>query len=146
MLEEDDARRFHANLLRQVVRMLCAGIVHGDLSEYNVLVDRNGPVIIDLPQAVDAAANSNARDMLERDVNNLADYFGQFVPALRDTAYGKEIWSLYESGKLQPETELTGLFAEEVAPADVGEVMQVIEDALREEAARQAGRAEAGNP
>ena len=146
VLEEDDARRFHANLLRQVVRMLCAGIVHGDLSEYNVLVDRNGPVIIDLPQAVDAAANSNARAMLERDVNNLADYFGQFVPALRDTAYGKEIWSLYESGKLQPETELTGVFAEEVAPADVGEVMQVIEDALREEAARQAGRAEAGNP
>ena len=146
VLEEDDARRFHADLLRQVVRMLCAGIVHGDLSEYNVLVDRNGPVIIDLPQAVDAAANSNARAMLERDVNNLADYFGQFVPALRDTAYGKEIWSLYESGKLQPETELTGVFAEEVAPADVGEVMQVIEDALREEAARQAGRAEAGNP
>ena len=143
-LSEDDARRFHADLVRQVVRMLCAGIVHGDLSEYNVLVDRDGPVIIDLPQAVDAAANSNARAMLERDVDNLADYFSQFAPDLRNTAYGKEIWALYESGKLQPETVLTGLFAEEEAPADVGEVMQVIEAALREEAARQAGRVEAG--
>ncbi|MGD9872097.1 MAG: RIO1 family regulatory kinase/ATPase, partial [Thauera sp.] len=135
------ARRFHAELVRQVVRMLCAGIVHGDLSEYNVLVDRNGPVIIDLPQAVDAAANNNARVMLERDVDNLTAYFGQFAPELRDTAYGKEIWALYESGKLQPESALTGVFAQEAAPADVGEVMQVIEAALREEDARQAGRA-----
>ncbi|HQV07887.1 MAG TPA: RIO1 family regulatory kinase/ATPase, partial [Thauera sp.] len=142
-LDEDDARRFHAVLVRQVVRMLCAGIVHGDLSEYNVLVDRDGPVIIDLPQAVDAAANNNARVMLERDVDNLATYFGQFAPELRDTAYGKEIWALYESGKLQPESVLTGVFAAEAGPADVDEVMQVIEAARREEAARQAGRADA---
>ncbi|HGP6024542.1 TPA: RIO1 family regulatory kinase/ATPase, partial [Vibrio cholerae O1] len=110
-------RRFHAVLVRQVVRMLCAGIVHGDLSEYNVLVDRDGPVIIDLPQALDAAANNNARAMLERDVDNLATYFGQFAPELRDTAYGKEIWALYESGKLQPESVLTGVFAAKAGPA-----------------------------
>lgn len=143
VLDEADARRFHAELVRQVVRMLCAGIVHGDLSEYNVLVDRDGPVIIDLPQAVDAAANNNARAMLERDVGNLAAYFGQFAPDLLDTAYGKEIWALYESGKLQPESALTGVFEVEAGHADVDEVMQVIEAARREEAARQAGRAEA---
>ena len=143
VLSEDDARRFHADLVRQVVRMLCAGIVHGDLSEYNVLVDRDGPVIIDLPQAVDAAANNNARAMLERDVDNLAAYFGQFAPELRDTAYGKEIWALYESGKLQPESVLTGVFEVEAGHADVDEVMQVIEAARKEEEARQAGRAAA---
>mgnify|MGYP001766743156 FL=1 len=142
-LDEDDARRFHAVLVRQVVRMLCAGIVHGDLSEYNVLVDRDGPVIIDLPQAVDAAANNNARAMLARDVDNLATYFGQFAPELRDTAYGKEIWALYESGKLQPESVLTGVFEVEAGHADVDEVMQVIEAARKEEEARQAGRAAA---
>jgi RIO kinase 1 len=140
-----DARRYHADLVREVVRMLCAGIVHGDLSEYNVLVDRDGPVIIDLPQAVDAAANNNARAMLERDVDNLAAYFGQFASDLRDTDYGGEIWSLYESGKLQPDSELTGVFRTEERRADVDEVMQIIEAARKEEAARQAGRAAVGN-
>lgn len=144
VLSAEDARRFHLDLVRQVVRMLCAGIVHGDLSEYNVLVDSNGPVIIDLPQAVDAAANNNARAMLERDIDNLAHYFAQFAPELKDTAYGPEIWSLYETGKLHPDSVLTGVFSLEHAPADVAEVMQVIEDALKEEAAREAGRAAAG--
>ncbi len=144
-LGADDARRFHAQLLREVVRMLCAGIVHGDLSEYNVLVDRDGPVIIDLPQAVDAAANQNASAMLERDVNNLAEYFGQFAPELRNTAYGKEIWALYERGVLQPDTPLTGVVQVSDAPANVHEVMQVIDDARREDAARQAGRAAAAD-
>ncbi|MGL1835087.1 PA4780 family RIO1-like protein kinase [Rhodocyclaceae bacterium SMB388] len=142
VLDEEDARRFHAGLLREVVRMLCAGIVHGDLSEYNVLVDRDGPVIIDLPQAVDAAANNNARAMLERDVDNLAAYFGQFAPDLLGTAYGKEIWSLYESGKLRPDSVLTGVFRAEDGHADVDEVMLIIEAARKEEDARQAGRVE----
>lgn len=145
VLSEDDALRFHADLVRQVVRMLCAGIIHGDLSEYNVLFDPSGPVIIDLPQAVDAAANNNARFMLERDLDNLAAYFGRFAPALRSTAYGKEIWSLYESGKLQLDSVLTGVIAADDAPADVAEVMQVIEAALKEESVRQAGRLDADN-
>lgn len=145
VLNEEDARRYHADLIRQVVRMLCVGIVHGDLSEYNVLVDGDGPVIIDLPQAIDAAANNNARRMLERDVANLATYFGQFAPDLLDTDYGEEIWSLYEAGQLQPESALTGVFKVEHADADVDEVMQVIEAARREEAVRQAGRAAAEN-
>ena len=145
MLSEEDARRYHADLVRQVVRMLCAGIVHGDLSEYNVLVDCDGPVIIDLPQAIDAAANNNARRMLERDVANLATYFGQFAPDLLNTDYGSEIWALYESGRLQPESVLTGVFKAAHGDADVDEVMQVIEAARREDAARQAGRAAADN-
>jgi RIO kinase 1 len=145
VLSAEDARRFHADLMRQVVRMLCAGIVQGDLSEYNVLIDRDGPVIIDLPQAVDAAANHNARAMLERDVDNLAAYFSQFAPELRDTDYGKEIWALYESGRLLPESALTGVFRAEEGCADVDEVMQIIEAARREEAARQAGRVAAGS-
>lgn len=145
VLSADDARRYHADLVREVVRMLCAGIVHGDLSEYNVLVDGDGPVIIDLPQAVDAAANNNARAMLERDVDNLAAYFGQFAPDLRDTDYGKEIWSLYESGQLQPDSALTGVFRADDGCTDVDEVMQIIEAARQEEAARQAGRAALAN-
>ncbi|UCV05395.1 PA4780 family RIO1-like protein kinase [Dechloromonas denitrificans] len=138
VLSDEVARQFHAILLRQVVRMLCAGIVHGDLSEYNVLVDSEGPVIIDLPQAIDAAANNNASRMLERDVDNLAAYFGQFAPELLTTSYGKEIWSLYETGKLHPESELTGVFKPEETLADLNEVMQIIDAASDEDAARRA--------
>ena len=110
VLTEERAREYHHALIQQVVRMLCAGVVHGDLSEYNVLVGSDGPVIIDLPQAVDAAGNNHASSMLERDVDNLANYFGRFAPELRKTDYGKEIWSLYESGELHPEVKLTGRF------------------------------------
>ncbi len=138
VLSDEVARQFHAILLRQVVRMLCAGIVHGDLSEYNVLVDSEGPVIIDLPQAIDAAANNNASRMLERDVDNLAAYFGQFAPELLATSYGKEIWSLYETGKLHPESELTGAFKPEETLADLDQVMQIIDAASDEDAARRA--------
>lgn len=102
-LSEELALEYHTLLVNQVVRMLCAGIVHGDLSEYNILVGEEGPVIIDLPQAIDAAGNSCAFDMLERDVNNLKTYFGAFAPRLKDTQFGKEIWALYESGLLTPE-------------------------------------------
>lgn len=140
-LSEEEAIKYHAMLIRQVVYMLCAGIVHGDLSEYNVLVDSNGPVIIDLPQAVDAAANNNAQRMLERDVDNLADYFGQFAPALLQTRYGPEIWALYENGALHPESELTGIFAETEVAVNLDEVMEVIDAAQHEEDVRQAGRA-----
>ncbi|MBS0352805.1 MAG: phosphotransferase [Proteobacteria bacterium] len=137
-LSEEEALAYHAALIREVVRMLCAGIVHGDLSEYNVLVDANGPVIIDLPQAVDAAANNNARRMLERDVDNLASYFGQFAPALLETRYGPEIWSLYETGALHPESVLTGRFEEAARDVDLDEVMQVIDAAKDEDAERRA--------
>lgn len=137
-LSEEEALAYHAALIREVVRMLCAGIVHGDLSEYNVLVDGNGPVIIDLPQAVDAAANNNAKRMLERDVDNLASYFGQFAPVLLETRYGPEIWSLYETGALHPESVLTGHFEEAARDVDLDEVMQVIDAAKDEDAARRA--------
>ena len=140
-LSEEVARQYHAILIRQVVRMLCAGIVHGDLSEYNVLVDSAGPVIIDLPQAIDAAANNNASRMLERDVDNLADYLGQFAPDLLKTQYGKEIWALYEAGKLEPESELTGVFKADEGLADLNQIMQVIDNARLEDAARRARKA-----
>ena len=140
-LTQDTAREFHGTLIRQVVRMLCVGIVHGDLSEYNVLVGRDGPVIIDLPQAVDAAGNNSAGSMLERDVDNLTRYFGQFAPELRSTDYGKEIWSLYESGTLHPDVELTGCFVRIEPPPDVDGVMREIDDVMMEEAARQRYRA-----
>ena len=137
----DEARTHHATLITEVVRMLCAGIVHGDLSEYNVLVDSEGPVIIDLPQAIDAAANNNASRMLERDVDNLATYFGQFAPELLKTSYGKEIWALYETGKLLPESELTGIFTPPETEADLDEVMKVIDAAAAEDEARRARKA-----
>ena len=136
-LSAAQAREFHHTLIAQVVRMLCAGIVHGDLSEYNVLVGSDGPVIIDLPQAVDAASNNSAGVMLERDVDNLTAYFGQYAPELRSTDYGREIWSIYESGKLHPGIVLSGRFARSEKPADVGSIMREIDDVIKEEAARQ---------
>ena len=139
-LSEAQARDYHRTLIMEVVRMLCAGIVHGDLSEYNVLVSGDGPVIIDLPQAVDAAGNNSARVMLERDVDNLTAYFGRFAPELRATDYGREIWSIYESGKLHPEIALTGSFARNEKPADVRGVIREIDDVIKEEAARQRHR------
>ncbi len=135
-LSPQQAREFHAFLIRQVVLMLCAGIVHGDLSEFNVLVDSRGPVIIDLPQAVDAAANNNASRMLERDVDNLAAYFGQFAPELLATQYGKEIWAIYLRGELLPDTPLTGRFHEVAKKADVRAVMREIDAAKDDHAAK----------
>lgn len=132
----EDASTHHATLLTEVVRMLCAGIVHGDLSEFNILLGEHGPVIIDLPQAVDAAGNNHARRMLLRDVSNLRDYFGRFAPALLGTQYGPEIWSLFERGLLRPETALSGHFATPTRPVDLGSVVREIDDARAEEAAR----------
>ncbi|MCK9990761.1 MAG: RIO kinase 1 [Rugosibacter sp.] len=135
-LTAEQALEFHARLLNQVVRMLCAGIIHGDLSEYNILVGSDGPVIIDLPQAVDAAGNSNASAMLERDVANLASYFSQFAPELATSDYGKEIWRLYQAGSLTPESELTGRIEVDNRIADVGAVLEEVKLALQEEERR----------
>ncbi len=135
-LTEELALAYHAFLLRQVVLMLCAGVIHGDLSEYNILVDADGPVIIDLPQAVDAASNMQAEAMLARDVDNLATFFSQFAPQLAATRYGKEIWALYSAGLLRPETVLTGHVAADDRPADVGAVMREITLARKEEEER----------
>jgi RIO kinase 1 len=133
-LTPEVARVFHRQLIGEVVRMLCAGVIHGDLSEFNILVDTGGPVIIDLPQAVDAAGNNHAARMLERDVNNLRTYFGRFAPELLATKYGKEIWALYEAGALHPDAELTGRFERHEPAVDLDSVMSEIEDARFEEA------------
>jgi len=136
VLTPDEARACHDRLVREVVRMLCAGVVHGDLSEFNILIDRSGPVIIDLPQAVDAAGNNHAPKILERDVVNLRNYFGRYAPELLLTDYGKEIWALYEAGALQPETPLTGRFERIEKPVDLDGVLREIDDARFEDAAR----------
>ena len=132
----EQALAHHASLLSEVVRMLCAGVVHGDLSEFNILLAADGPVIIDLPQAVDAAGNNHAKRMLLRDVENLRDFFGRFAPELLATDHGDEIWALYERGVLTPDTPLTGVFVQPTGAVDVGGVMREIDDARAEEAAR----------
>ena len=135
-LSEEVALEYHSLLVNQVVRMLCAGIIHGDLSEYNILVAEDGPVIIDLPQAIDAAANSTAAEMLERDVNNLRTYFSAFAPSLKDSRFGKEIWALYESGALRPDYALTGQVVLDEHLADVDAVLQQVELAIKEDEIR----------
>lgn len=134
-LTPEQAVDYHDRLIAEVVKMLCGGLVHGDLSEFNILIDAQGPVIIDLPQAIDAAANNHAPRMLERDVNNLAAYFGQFAPELLTTSYGKEIWHLYESGNLTPEMKLTGHFKGQHKAVDLDSVLREINDA-RDDAMR----------
>ncbi|MGJ8689626.1 MAG: PA4780 family RIO1-like protein kinase [Gammaproteobacteria bacterium] len=141
-LTPEQARDFHARLISDVVKMLCAGLIHGDLSEFNVLVAESGPVIIDLPQAVNASGNNSAAAMLLRDVENMASYFGRFAPELRTTNYGAEMWSLYERGNLHPDSKLTGHFEGKLENANVEEVLQVIEHA-REEAALELERRQA---
>ena len=133
-LTEALALAYHAALLHQVVLMLCAGVIHGDLSEYNILIDAHGPVIIDLPQAIDAAGSSVAQGMLERDVTKLADFFGAVAPQLLGSRFGLEIWNLYEAGLLTPDVQLTGVVAMPDTPADVGAVMREIALARDEEA------------
>jgi RIO kinase 1 len=127
----------HRRLIREVVRMLSAGVVHGDLSEFNILLGADGPVIIDLPQAVDAAGNNHAPRMLVRDVDNLRRFFGRFAPELLATDYGKEIWALYQSGGLHPDVELTGRFERVETTVDLDSIMREIDSARLEEAARQ---------
>jgi RIO kinase 1 len=132
----EEALKHHATLLVEVMRMLCAGVVHGDLSEFNILLSADGPVIIDLPQAVDAAGNNHAQRMLLRDVENLRNFFGQSAPQLLGTQYGPEIWDLYTRGVLHPDVALTGRYQRKQGAVDVGSVMREIDDARDEESAR----------
>jgi RIO kinase 1 len=135
-LSPETAREYHAVLIRDVVRMLCLGLIHGDLSEFNVLVAPDGPVIIDLPQAVNAAGNNAALALLERDVNNLRASLGRFAPELLATEFAREMWSLFEQGELRPDSALTGAFAREEVVVDANDVMLVIDDAREEELQR----------
>ncbi|CAM3399990.1 PA4780 family RIO1-like protein kinase [Halomonas lysinitropha] len=137
-LTADEARSHYAKVIGDVVRMLCVGLIHGDLSEFNVLLAADGPVIIDLPQAVDAAGNNSAEMMFERDVDNMRRYFGRFAPELLATDYGKEIWALFEAGDLHPDSQLTGCFEHDLSTVDVDELMTVIDDVREEEAERRA--------
>ena len=141
VLTPELSREYHGILMAEVVRMLCAGTIHGDLSEYNVLVDSAGPVIIDLPQAIDASTNNQACKMLLRDVGNITHFFGRFAPDLMTTEYGMEIWSLYQSSQLRPESPLTGQFKYSEKSVDLNSVMREINDTLKEENARQLARA-----
>jgi RIO kinase 1 len=145
-LSAEQARRDHKTMMQDILRMLSVGLVHGDLSEFNVLQDPQGPVIIDLPQAVDAAANNNAQWMLERDVNNITQYYAQFAPELAATKYAKEIWALFEAGNLNPNAELTGEFAESEQSADVGAVLDEINAAFAEMQERKERQQAANEP
>ncbi|MEC6798434.1 PA4780 family RIO1-like protein kinase [Photobacterium sp. S4TG1] len=137
-LTKEQALRDHAVMINYITRMLCIGIIHGDLSEFNVLVDGQGPVIIDLPQAVDASANNNAKWMLERDVNNMAHYYGQYAPELLETQYAKEMWALFQAGTLNPDTELSGVFVESEIDADIDGLMAEINAVMAEAELRRA--------
>ncbi|MCE7032916.1 serine protein kinase RIO [Lysobacter sp. GX 14042] len=139
-LTAGQARGFHRVLVREVVRMLCCGLIHGDLSAYNVLVGPDGPVIIDFPQVVNAAGNNAARTMLLRDVNNLTASLGRWAPELLDTWYGEEMWALFEAGELQPDTELTGQFVFDERAVDLDSVREAINDARELALIRQQGR------
>jgi RIO kinase 1 len=141
-LSSQQALEFHEFLIAQIVRMLCSGLIHGDLSEFNVLVGSDGPVIIDLPQAVDAVSNNNAYAMLERDVMNVTETLGRFAPELLDTRYAPEMWALFEQGELKPDTKLTGVFVADESVPDLGEVISAIDEAREEAERRQRGREE----
>jgi RIO kinase 1 len=139
-LTPEQAREIHAFLVRQVVRMLCIGLIHGDLSVYNVLLGADGPVVIDFPQVVSAGGNNAARAMLLRDVNNLTASLGAYAPELLDTWYGEEMWALYEKGELLPDTVLTGRFRRDERRVDLAGVREAIDEARREALIRQQGR------
>jgi len=141
-LSPETAREYHAFLVQQIVRMLSIGLIHGDLSEFNVLVGPEGPVIIDFPQAVNAAGNNGALAMLERDVNNIRGTLGRFAPELLETEYAREMWALFEQGELTADTKLTGVFARDESTADADSVLVAVEDARQDAIQRELGRAE----
>ena len=142
-LTPETAREYHGFLIRQIVRMLSIGLIHGDLSEFNVLVAPDGPVIIDLPQVVNAAGNNGALAMLERDVNNIRDTLGRFAPELLETQFAREMWALFEQGELRADSPLTGIFARDDSVADADGVLLAVEDAREDALQRELGRAEA---
>lgn len=144
-LSPEKARHDHALVMQDVIRMLCVGLIHGDLSEFNVLVNESGPIIIDLPQAVNAAGNNNAKSMLERDVRNMTNYYGQFAPELMKSQCAKEIWKLYENGELTADTKLTGIIELDNTPADVDSVMLEIKEAFKEQEEKLQRLRDAGN-
>ncbi len=135
-MSAEQAVKDHATVMNFVLRMMCVGLVHGDLSEFNVLQDKDGPVIIDLPQVVNAAANNSAKSMLQRDVENITQYYARYAPELADTHYAEEIWDLYERGELKPDLRLTGRFEFSTEPADVDAVLHLIDVAYEEEQER----------
>jgi RIO kinase 1 len=139
-LTPETAREYHRFLIQQIVRMLSIGLIHGDLSEFNVLVGPDGPVIIDLPQAVNAAGNNGARAMLERDVNNIRGTLGRFAPELLETEFAREMWALFEQGELNADSKLTGVFARDEATTDANSVLVAVEDAREEALRREFGR------
>lgn len=146
ILTQKQALAYHRILIDQIVKMLCAGIVHGDLSQYNVLVDSQGPVIIDLPQAVNAADNHQARHMIKRDIDNLTAYFSRFAPELAQSDYATEIWSFYQRGKL-PQAQLTGNVKQQDKPVNVSNILQIIDTVIKKEAAWQRNKqTKLGNP
>jgi RIO kinase 1 len=142
-LTAEMARDYHQLLMSQVVRMLCSGLIHGDLSEYNILIGTEGPVIIDLPQAVNASGNNNALTMLQRDVNNVTASLARFAPELLDTDYANEMWALFAQGELKPDSKLTGVFIKNEQHADLDTIMLAIDEAREEAIRRQLGREEA---
>jgi len=142
-MTSEQALEWHDFMISQIVLMLCDGLIHGDLSEFNVLIGPDGPVIIDLPQAVNAAGNNNAFRMLSRDINNMRTTFGRVAPQILETEYALEIWTLFEGGRLKPESKLTGEFVRDETSVDVDDVLTHIEEARREAEARQLGREEA---
>jgi len=131
-LTPEQARMDHACIIQDIIRMLCAGLIHGDLSEFNILLDEYGPVIIDLPQAVNAAGNNNAESMLARDIDNMNKYYGKFAPELKELPYAQEIWSLFEKGELKPNTQLTGIVELDARAPDVDAVLIEIQSAIKE--------------
>lgn len=136
-MSPEQATKDHATVMTYVLRMLCVGLVHGDLSEFNVLQDETGPVIIDFPQVVNASGNNNAKAMLQRDVKNITQYYAQYAPHLAKTHYAEEMWELHEKSELDPDRKLTGKFKFSTKAADVNSVLDMIDFAHEEEMARQ---------